>query len=134
MSKFLKQEKKKIASFYQILKVIKKRKKKYINRKYLCTLCTIKEKDIGYKMLLRARNKMNVLSVPEFQKILCTLIIYYLKDESEINIITSKKINRFTFMEHLERRREIKNYLLKKFRESAGLEVSDGKSDDLENE
>lgn len=77
---------------------------------------------------------MNVLSVPEFQKILCTLIIYYLKDESEINIITSKKINRFTFMEHLERRREIKNYLLKKFRESAGLEVSDGKSDDLEDE
>jgi len=37
-------------------------------------------------------------------------------------------------MEHLERRREIKNYLLKKFRESAGLEVSDGKSDDLEDE
>lgn len=52
-----------MASFYQILKAIKKRKKKYINRKYLCTLCTIKEKDVGYKMLLRAKNKMNVLSV-----------------------------------------------------------------------
>jgi hypothetical protein len=109
--------------------VIKKRKKKYINRKYLCTLCTIKEKDIGFKMLLRARNKMNVLSVPEFQKILSTLIIYYLKDESEINIITSKKINKSTFMEHLERRREIKNYLFKKFRESAGVLPPSDKSD-----
>lgn len=82
MSRYLKEDKKKITSFYQILKAIKKRKKKYINRKYLCTLCTIKEKDIGYKMLLRARNKMNVLSVAEFQKILSTLIIHYLRDES----------------------------------------------------
>lgn len=52
-------------------------------------------------MLLRAKNKMNVLSVEEFQKLLSFLIIYYLNKESEINIITSKKINKMTIMEHL---------------------------------
>jgi hypothetical protein len=39
---YFKKDNKKIISFYQILKAIKKRKKKYINRKYLSTLCTIK--------------------------------------------------------------------------------------------
>lgn len=35
-------DEKKILSFYQMLKDIKKRKKKYINRKYLCNLCVVK--------------------------------------------------------------------------------------------
>lgn len=48
---------------------------------------------------------MNVLSVPEFQQILLKLIVYYLKKEAEINVATSKKINKSTFFEHLERRR-----------------------------
>lgn len=102
----------KVASFYQIVKDLKKRKKKYINRKYLSTVCTLKENDVGYKMLTRVSKKMNVLTIPEFQKVFAILAIYYLDKECVCNLLTSKKINRFTQTEHLQRKREIKKYLL----------------------
>lgn len=56
-------EDKKVKSFYQILKYIKKFKKKYVNRKYLSHLCILKEDNVGYKMILRGCNKMKVLTV-----------------------------------------------------------------------
>lgn len=45
------------------------------------------------------------------------MVMYYLCKESEVNIITSKKISKITHMEHLERRKEIKIYLIGKFME-----------------
>ena len=67
-------------------------------------------------MLLRAANQMGTLEVAEFQKTLAKLILFYLNIECDNNILTSKKINKSTFIEHLERKREMKSYFLARFR------------------
>lgn len=96
---------KKVKSFYQIMSYLKKSKKKYVNRKYFERICLLRENEIGYKMLLRVSHKLKVLTVQEFQRELAVLIIGFLKNESEVTILTSRKMNRQTTAEHLMRRR-----------------------------
>lgn len=101
----------KVKSFCQIMKDLKKSKKKYVNRKYLEHLCAMDEQQPGYKMIMRFINKMKVLSVEEFRRAFSTLALNYLKNESTNSILTSRKINRQTTVEHLSRKREICKYL-----------------------
>lgn len=54
IDKILDNDKQKIKSYYEFLKTIKKRKKKYINRKFLLDLCILdQESHAGYKLYMR---------------------------------------------------------------------------------
>ena len=100
-------EAKKIKSFYQTMKDLKKYKKKYVNRKYIEKICMMQPNETGYKMLVRSLNKMNVLSVKEFQTTAAILTIHYLKKQSDTTILTSRKLSSETVSDHLKRKREI---------------------------
>ena len=105
--KNLLKDNKKVASFYQIAQYLKKSKKKYVTIKYLEHVCFMGAHDVGYKMLIRMRNKMNALTIHEFQRGVAILSFYYLRCIFDSAILTSIKVNKNTILEHMERKRKI---------------------------
>lgn len=96
----------KIKSFYDFIKTIKKRKKKYINRKFLLDLCILDEKThAGYKLFLREKGYRNSLTRDELKSVLRRLFVFYLNSECILSIATSKKLSPEAWQEHLYRRR-----------------------------
>ena len=84
----------KIKSFYDFLKTIKKRKKKYINRKFLLELCILDEKThAGYKLYLREKGYKNSITREELMTVLRKLFVFYLSSECILSIATSKKLS-----------------------------------------
>jgi hypothetical protein len=73
---------------------LKKINKKYVNRKYLKNICLMHKKLLPYKIIAKSKKRLTILTLDEFKKALRTIIIDYLKNGSELAILTSKKLSK----------------------------------------
>jgi hypothetical protein len=97
--------------FYEYMKVLKRQKPKYLNKKVLMQLCY---EDKGKGLLAEIRsNKVfqNRLPISEFCRLSRILVNYFLSHLCPMSVLTSKKLSRNTSIEHLQRRRQILHYL-----------------------
>jgi hypothetical protein len=88
-----------------------KYKRKYLNRKYLGDLCILTEQSSEYKDIKLKYPQADKLSLDEFRFILSSLLFHYLRSRCNLNILTSSKMCSVLRLEHMERRRDILNYL-----------------------
>lgn len=76
--KILNQDRTKALYYYELFKAVKRGKKKYINRKFLMSLCKMEESHAGFKLFKRGRGICSTLSISEFRKSLIQLIWIFL--------------------------------------------------------
>lgn len=99
------------SKFYEWMKAIKSRTKKYISKKILLNL-SIPSKD---HLLLKEFEKTNTIisshDLNFFCKAIRILVRIFLTQYSPLTVLTSRKIHREGTSEHLTRRRQIKSYL-----------------------
>lgn len=95
----------KTREYFRIMAKIKQGSKKYINRKYLRRLIEFQKSSEFYKAFLKS--KSSLMTHEEVKRIIRSLIFYYLREQSNITLLTSTKIYKQTLCEHFWRKREI---------------------------
>lgn len=101
----------KVGIYYELMRQIKKKNHKYINRGYLKNLLEL-EKDHTAHAILRKIDYKKVLPIDRLRSALRVLIHYYLQNICTRTILTSSKLDRLTRKEHLQRRRDVHFFLL----------------------
>jgi len=98
----------KVEEFYKLIKKIKKTNKKYMNRSYISELVNLKEGSTNFKIYKRSKC---FLEAEEIRKALRISYRYFLLNVCDSGLLTSKKMNKDTLMEHFSRKREIMDFL-----------------------
>lgn len=101
----------KVSLYYEYIKVVRKFCKRYINKEYLKDLCDYQLHHIAYKMVSKNKQKLNYLSMSHFSRCVRHLIFIYLKQLCPQAILTSKKMRRQIWREHLIKCRLLCQYM-----------------------
>lgn len=104
-------EKEVICKFYEWMNVIKASTKKYISKKILLKLSLPSADHLLVKEFSKININLSESELNSFCKIVRILMRLFLTEFSHLTVLTSKKIHREGAVEHLVRRRQIKNYL-----------------------
>lgn len=117
-----------IPRFYSLIQLVKKEKKKYFNKIMLLQLSTPSEDHPVLRLMERMGRSVGTEELQNFCK-LCRSVLKVFFDEYCIPIIlTSKKMDREGMVDHLGRRRQIKEFLQKGFSMYDGLSSTSGES------
>ena len=108
MLKLFDGDSKKVQELYKLLKKIKKSNKKYMNRSYINQLVQLKEGSTNFKIYERVKCP---LEPEKIRKALRISLSYFFDNICGLGLLTSKKMNRMTVMEHFARKREIKEFI-----------------------
>lgn len=93
------------------MECLTKYKRKYLNRKYLGDLCILAQQSNEYIDIKSNMPDKTMLSMDEFRYFISSLIFYFLRSRCNLTILSSSKMCAKLRLEHMERRREILNYL-----------------------
>lgn len=80
-----------------------------MNRNYIADLVQLKEDNTNFKIYKRSKCP---LEAEEIRKALRITLKYFIENVCDVGLLTSKKMNKVTLMEHFSRKREIKEFLL----------------------
>lgn len=101
----------KVNLYYELMKEIRKKNKKYINRCYLKQLMQLLPDHLGTK-LIAILDKKQILEKEEIKRTLRVLINFYMKNDYVNSILTSSKLDKATKYEHIRRGKAVLNYLM----------------------
>lgn len=94
--------------------VIKRQKRKYLNKKFLLSL--IKD-SFFLKDLQDCKQLHEEMPIELFQRLTRILLNHYLTRMCPLAIITSRKMDGDTFYQHMQRRRQVEKYLREEARD-----------------
>lgn len=83
-----------------------------MNRNYIADLVQLKESNTNFKIYKRSKCP---LEIAQIRKALRISLKYFLENVCDVGLLTSKKMNKVTLMEHFTRKREISEFLIKSF-------------------
>ena len=98
----------KVEELYKLIKKIKKTNKKYMNRTYISELILLREGGTNFKIFKRSKS---ILTAQEIRKALRISFRYFMANVCDSGLLTSKKMNKCTLMQHFARKREIIEYM-----------------------
>ncbi len=103
-----------MALYFDYIKLIRKYCKRYINKEYLVNLCDYQIEHIAYKIVMKQTEKLKYYPLTEFSLTVRKLISVYLDTVCTTSILTSKKLRTDIWKEHLDKMRNIKDFLFGK--------------------
>ncbi len=99
--------------YFCYISVLSGLRRTYLNRKTLRKLCVETPNELLTRIIVSAHYDSKVLPISEFCRLTRTLVRFHLEKLCTVSILTSKKMSKYTQVEHLQRKRQIANHLFK---------------------
>lgn len=107
-------------AYYDYASVLKKKKRRYLSRKFLLGICTEFTCEAISEVTSNLCYDEERMTKEKFVQLTRILLWNFLRNESRLTIITAKKIRNDLVRDHLARRHEIREFLLNGFHDAQG--------------